>query len=135
MRVLFWYFNELSWRPTIKTIESAPDGESGSVKNAVAAFIHTEPGDEEIPGKQTTRLIKQLKWLAGKWDTKNIVLHTFAHLGVEKSTSEFAESLLESSRERLESVGFNVICTPFGHFLDLKLDAPGHPLARIYREW
>ncbi|MCD6595134.1 hypothetical protein J7L68_05595 [bacterium] len=135
MRVLFWYFEKFEWIPSKKTIENAPDGEPGICENAVAAFIHTEPDDEANSSKQVKHLIKQMKWLAGKWETKNVVLHSFAHLGELKSSPEFAQKLIELASQRLESVGYNVILPPFGYFLDIKLDAPGHPLARIYKEF
>ena len=135
MRVLFWYFDKFEWTPSKKTIDDAPDGEPGSCEDAVAAFIHTEPDDETNLNRQVKHLIKQVKWLAGKWETKNVVLHSFAHLGEMKSSPEFARELIEMAAKRLESVGYNVILPPFGYFLDIKLDAPGHPLARIYKEF
>ena len=135
MRVLFWYMDEFSWTPTIKTLENEPAGEPGRVEKAVVAFVHTEPNDEGQLGKQVTRLIKQLKWLAKKWETRKVVLHSFAHLAVEKSSPEFASDLFEQAKERLESVDYEVTCTPFGYFNDIRIDAPGQPLARIYKEF
>jgi len=135
MRVLFWYMDEFGWTPTIKTLADAPDGESGFVEKAIVAFIHTELDDEKNQPKQVTRLIKQLKWLAKKWETNRVVLHSFAHLGDVKSSPEFADELINAAKERLESVNYEVITTPFGYFLDLKLSAPGHPLARIFKDF
>ena len=110
-------------------------GEAGAVEAAVGAFLQSEPADAAGEGRQVTHLVKQLKWLAGKWNTRRVVLHSFTHLGPEKAPPDLALRVIESTRERLESVGFEVHCTPFGWFLDLRLRAPGHPLARVYKEW
>jgi hypothetical protein len=133
MRVLFWYMDEFSWTPSLKTLDDVPDGEPGRVLKAVVAFVHTEPNDETSLGKQVTKLIKQIKWLANKWETRQVVLHSFAHLGTDKSSPEFASELFEQARERLESVDYVVTCTPFGYFNDIHINAPGQPLARIYK--
>jgi len=80
MRILFWYCDRMAWTPTSKTIEDVPNDKAGEVEKAIAAYIHIEPSDEERAGKMETRLMKNVKWLAGKWDTKLVVLHSFAHL-------------------------------------------------------
>ncbi|MGD9899066.1 MAG: threonyl-tRNA synthetase editing domain-containing protein, partial [Calditrichaceae bacterium] len=36
---------------------------------------------------------------------------------------------------RLDNTGYNVTQTPFGYFLDIKIDAPGKSLARVYKEF
>ncbi len=133
MRVLFWYCDRLAWRPTLKTLEQAPAGQAGQASDAVAAFVHVEPEDAERASKVTTKLVKNCKWLAGKWECKRIVLHSFTHLGEEKAEPALARQLLERARERLEGAGYQVVETPYGHFNDLQLEAPGHPLARIYK--
>jgi len=133
MRVLFWYMDEFSWTPTLKTLEEMPDGEPGVVEGAVVAFVHAEPDDEGRLGKQVTRLVKQLKWLARKWETREVVLHSFAHLGADKADPAAAAELFEQSAERLAAVDYRVTVTPFGYFNDIRISAPGEPLARIYK--
>jgi len=124
MRVLFWYCERMSWKPTRKTLPEAEDGLPG-----------VEPKDTERAGKVETKLVKNVKWLAGKWDTQRVVLHTFAHLAEEKADPEFTRELLGHARRRLEDAGYEVVETPFGYFNDLELAAPGHPLARVYKEF
>lgn len=134
MKVLFWYVDELSWRPARKTLEDAEEGSPGEVARAVVAFVHVEPRDVDRAKKVETKLVKNLKWLAGKWDTETLVLHSFAHLGSEKADPAFAATLFAAARGRLEGVGYEVHETPWGHFLDLNMSAPGHPLARVFKE-
>jgi len=135
MRVLLWYFDRMAWTPTRKTIEEAPDGESGEAAGAVGAWIHVEPEDQGRAGKVETKLVKNCKWLAGKWETKRIILHSFTHLAEDKADPEFAQGLVTRARERLEGAGYEVIETPYGHFNDLELSAPGHPLARVFKRF
>ena len=74
-----------------------------------------------------------LKWLARKWETREVVLHSFAHLGADKAEAGFAAELFEQARERLAAVDYRVTVTPFGYFNDILIRAPGEPLARIYK--
>ena len=135
MRVLFWYCERMAWKPTRKTLPEAEDSIPGEVMGAISAFVHIEPQDTERAGKVETKLVKNAKWLAGKWDTRRVVLHSFAHLAEEKADPHFTHELLEHARRRLEDAGYEVVETPFGYFNDLELAAPGYPLARVYKEF
>ncbi|MDA3779177.1 MAG: hypothetical protein PF487_02910, partial [Bacteroidales bacterium] len=76
---------------------------------------------------------KNLKWISGKNNTKKIILHSFAHLSDSKSDPEFTKSLFNNIDERLTNSGFEVSQTSFGYFLDLKVEAPGYSLARVFK--
>ena len=134
MKLLLWYCSRLAWKPTQKTLEDVADGVPDEVLHAVVGFIHVEPEDEERASKVETKLVKNLKWLAGKWNTKSIVLHSFSHLGEHKADAGFSQSLFARARKRLEEADYKVIETPYGHFNDLELVAPGHPLARVFKQ-
>ncbi|MCD4788442.1 MAG: hypothetical protein K8R37_00470, partial [Bacteroidales bacterium] len=43
------------------------------------------------------------------------------------------KDLFDSTQKRLENTGYKVNQTPFGYFLDLKMDAPGLSLARVFK--
>jgi hypothetical protein len=104
-------------------------------KQTVVAFIHVEPPDVEDGSSAETKLVKNAKWLARKWETRSIVLHSFTHLGEQKADPEDAKGLIDRVQERLEAAGYTAFQTPYGYFNDLSMDAPGHPLARIYKEF
>lgn len=135
MRVLFWYCEKFGWVPSLKTLEDAPDAAAADQATVVAAFIHVEPADVETGSSAETKLVKNAKWLARKWETKQIVLHSFTHLGEEKAEPAQAKALLDSAEERLTMAGYAVTQTPYGYFNDLIIKAPGHPLARIWKEF
>ena len=107
-----------------------------SFEDVQTAFIHVESKDQEAENNNriVTKFIKQAKWVARKNNSNHIVLHSFAHLADTKSGPEFAKELFDSAQERLENAGFIVNQTPFGHFLDLDMKAPGRSLARVYYE-
>jgi len=135
MRVLFWYCDDFDWTPAIKTLPDVPEAEPAENRNTVVAFVHIEPKDVEAGSASETKLVKNAKWLARKWETPRIILHSFTHLGQEKADPENARALLDRTKERLENTGYSVDQTPYGYFLDLKIKAPGHPLARVYKEF
>ncbi|MDH3358956.1 MAG: threonyl-tRNA synthetase editing domain-containing protein [Desulfobacteraceae bacterium] len=135
MRVLFWFCDDFDWTPAIKTLPDVPEAEPAENRNTVVAFVHIEPRDVESGSSSETKLVKNAKWLARKWETLRIILHSFTHLGQEKADPEKALELLDRTKERLENAGYSVDQTPYGYFLDLKIKAPGHPLARVYKEF
>lgn len=136
MRIIYWYMDEFSYHPAVKNLESAETISQGATfKNAIVAFIHGEEKDEENASKAETKLIKNIKWLSGKLECKQIILHSFAHLGESKCSPEFLKGLFDRAQDRLQAVGFAVEQTPFGYFLDISMAAPGKSLARVYKEF
>ena len=119
----------------MKTLTDAPEAGPLENENTVVAFIHVEPEDVEKGSSAETKLVKNAKWLARKWGVKKVVLHSFTHLGENKALPEDAKALLDRAQKRLENAGYRISQTPYGYFHDLVIKAPGHPLARIYKEF
>jgi hypothetical protein len=134
MRVLFWYCDRFAWNPSMKTLDDAPDAAPSAHEQTVVAFIHVEPRDMEKGSSAETKLVKNAKWLARKWETKRIILHSFTHLGEEKADPADANGLIDRAQTRLEKADYHIVQTPYGYFNDLSMEAPGHPLARIFKE-
>ena len=135
MRLLFWYCDRFAWKPTLKTLPDAPDAIPMAHEKAVVAFIHVESRDIADGSSAETKLVKNTKWLARKWETRKVILHSFTHLGEEKAQPGDAKALIDRVQQRLETAGYTAAQTPYGYFNDLSLEAPGHPLARIYKEF
>nr|WP_320192128.1 threonyl-tRNA synthetase editing domain-containing protein [uncultured Desulfobacter sp.] len=135
MRVLFWYCDKFAWTPTLKTLEQVPISEPDGKDNVVVAFVHIEPKDVEQGSSSETKLVKNTKWLARKWDVTKILLHSFTHLGEEKADPDQAKLLLDRVHERLLKAEYDASLTAYGYYNDLVIKAPGHPLARIYKEF
>lgn len=134
MKVLVMYVNSFSYKPQIKTVEKAEDISDGKTfLNAILAFIQIEESDEEKDVKtREKKLVNHLKWTARKNNTQNIILHSFAHLSESKASLEYTQELFNLAEQRLINSNFSTAQTPFGYFLDLKIDAPGYSLARIW---
>lgn len=115
--------------------EPAHYKEEDEFTDAVVGFIHVEEKDGENRGRTVTKLIKHLKWLCGKNHTNKIVLHSFSHLSESKAEPSLVLAVLDDAEKRLKNSGYDVFQTPFGYFLDLELNAPGDPLARVFKDF
>ncbi len=128
------YCSRFSYNPTIHSLEEFPKMEHGEeLKDALVAFIHAEHQDEEDIKGVENKLLKNLKWAAKKNNTKNIVLHSFAHLAETKAEPMITKDIFDKVELRLKNADYICSQTPFGHFLDLDLQAPGVSQARIFK--
>ena len=119
----------------MKTLENEPDAEPEMHEKVVVAFVHVEPKDVENGSSSETKLVKNAKWLARKWDVKAILLHSFTHLAEEKADPEQAKALFDRVQARLEKADYQAAQTAYGYFNDLVIEAKGHPLARIFKSF
>ena len=108
MKVLFWYCENFAWNPTLKTLPDAPDAAAEDRQNCIVAFIHVEPKDVAGSSSAETKLVKNAKWLARKWNTVQVVLHSFTHLGEQKADPEQAKALLDRAEKRLTAAGYTI---------------------------
>ncbi len=135
MKLLMIYADHFNYQTALKTLPDIPDvSKNETIENAVLGFIHVEEKDCQNQSKVITKLIKNLKWLAGKNNTNKIVLHSFSHLSDSKADPEIVVDIFNQSEQRLKESGYEVSQTPFGYFLDLDLQAPGSPLARVFKD-
>lgn len=136
MKLLMFYAKHWWYRTASKSLPEAPEAEAEeSMNNAVVVFFHVEQDDEKDRDGTLRKFIKNTKWLAGKFNTKSVVFHSFNHLGMSKSSPEFARDLRDEAVERLEKTGFRVICTPFGYFNEFNMHVAGDSLAKVFKEF
>lgn len=130
------YCSRFAYTPTVKVLEEvAVAAGPAEYENILTAFIQAEADDEaDIKGVEK-KLVKNLKWAAGKNNTKRVMLHSFAHLSESKASPEFTSELFERSKSRMENAEYETYTTPFGYFLDLDIQAPGYSLARIFKSF
>ncbi len=134
MKLLMIYCTKFGYQPATKTIEELPDiNEGREFENTLVGFIQAEANDEEDPTGVLKKLLKNIKWAAGKNNTRLIVLHSFAHLADSKASVEFSKELFDNAEERLRNTEYEVYQTAFGYFMDLSIEAPGYSLARLYK--
>ena len=136
MKVLILYCDYFGYIPKERNLESVNFVEEGaSFDNCLLAFIQVEEKDEEnMVSSRAKKLVNHLKWAMRKNECKRVVLHSFAHLGNSKANITFTKELFNDAETRLIATDHFVAQTPFGHFLDLDIKAPGFSLARIFKE-
>lgn len=136
MKLLIFYVEKFGFETNRKGLETALDVDINEViENAVVGFIHAEESDENNATSVETKLVKNLKWAARKNETNRIVLHSFNHLSSSSANPEFTLNLFNQVEERLKKAEYITSQTPFGYFLNLSMEAPGKPLARIFKEF
>jgi hypothetical protein len=136
VRPLMIYADKFAYRTSIKTLESASTrDEEKAIENAPLGFMHVELKDEENLSSVETKLIKNLKWAARKNETNTVVLHSFAHLAESKADPEVTKRLMDNAESCCRNAGYETHQTPFGYFLDLDIQAPGHALSRLFKEF
>ena len=134
MKLLLIYCKKFGFQPTTKTVEDASSNVSAAeYKNIQTAFIQVEEQDIENEKAVEKKLVKNLKWICGKNESKEIVLHSFAHLSDSKADPGFTKAFFNKVEERMTNAGYTVHQTPFGYFLDLLVEAPGFSLARVFK--
>lgn len=137
MRLLCFQAKRFRWKPYTKTLPEVPDQEAeGEVAEALVAFVHAEAPDETGERRPSVmrQTLKHIKWLANKRALKNVVLHSFAHLGGETATADFAQAFLTELGRRLSETGYKVSITPFGYFCEWDLSVYGDSLAKVWKE-
>lgn len=135
VKIILFYSPSFWFKTYEKVLEQAPDRDTEAERRqAVVVFYQVEEGDLERRGKVLTKLIKNIKWLAGKFDSRTVVLHSFNHLSMSKAPAEFAEPLIEEAGRRLEESGYSVTVTPFGYLNEWKLHVAGESLAKVFKE-
>ncbi len=129
------YCKTFGYKPTIKTLENFEEHSEAKIfEDVLVGFIQGEAEDEEKAlNKLEKTLVKNLKWGAGKNNTKKVILHSFAHLSESKATPEFTKKVFDLAQTRLENAEYETFQTPFGYFLDLQVDAPGFSQARMFK--
>lgn len=137
MKLLTFQARRFAWKSHSKTLEEASDQEvDEQVSDAVVVFLHAEAKDADAEERKRVfkHTLKHVKWLANKRSLRNVVLHSFTHLGAENAPPGFADELIRELAERLESTGYGVWTTPFGWFCEWTLEVFGESLAKVWKE-
>lgn len=129
-----FYAREFCFSPSEKVLPDAPDcsGEQ-CFSDCVVVFYHAEAEDAERQDKVVTKWIKNTKWIAGKFNTKTAVLHSFNHLSESKAPVDIVRTMVSLVRRRLEQVGFAVFETPFGFQNEWKIHVAGESMAKVFK--
>jgi hypothetical protein len=133
MKLLMFLASHFAFRPFEKTWPEAGEGSEVQAAEAVIVFVHNEPQDEQAPSDLETKLVKNIKWIAGKRGFKNVVLHSFTHLAESSASPEFARTFIQNAATRLQNTGYQVTTTPFGWVGAWDLSVYGEGLAKVFK--
>ena len=136
MRVLYIHSDYLEYNVTKKTKFADPIPESkktGKMEEALVVFVTSEKTDEGVESEAAQKAVTDIKDIAGKVKTKNIVLYPYAHLSSNLSTPETGKLLMKELECGLKDAGFNVLASPFGWYKSFKISCKGHPLSELSR--
>jgi len=137
MKILTFLAKRFWWKAYSRTLEDEPESEvEEELGDCVVVFLHAERKDEDpdVRKRVFKHTLKHVKWLAGKRELQRAVLHSFTHLGAENADPAFARAFIVELAERLESTGYEVKSTPFGHFCEWDLSVYGESLAKVWKE-
>jgi len=135
MKLLLFYAHTWWFKTASKSLPQAPDIEKeDAIEKTVVVFFHAEEEDEAKGKSLLDKVVKNIKWLAGKFGTKSVVIHSFNHLSSSKASPEFSEQIIKQAAEKLQNAGYTVMCTPFGYFNEFKMHVGGESLAKVFKE-
>ncbi|HEY3153061.1 MAG TPA: threonyl-tRNA synthetase editing domain-containing protein [Candidatus Binatia bacterium] len=137
MKLLCFQAKRFRWKTHSKTLPDVHDRDiDQEVAETIVVFVHAEASDaaEERYGSVSRQVLKHIKWLANKRGLKNIVLHSFTHLGGDTAQPAVAGSFIDAAAQRLRDSGYQVWTTPFGYFCEWDLSVYGESLAKVWKE-
>lgn len=137
MKLLTFQAASFGWEPFQPTLDDAASAAPGRVENCVVVFVHAERRDDEDDERRRSVLkktLKHVKWIANNRDLKNVVLHSFTHLGGETADAADARALFRDLTDRLQTTGYHVESTPFGWFCSWNIDVFGESMAKVWKE-
>jgi hypothetical protein len=135
MKLLLFYAHTWWFKTATKSLPYVPDiDREDAMENAVVVFYHVEKEDEDKGKSLLDKFIKNIKWLAGKFSTRNVVIHSFNHLSSSKASAEYSEKFINQAVEKLQHSGYTLLCTPFGYFNEFRIHVGGESLAKVFKE-
>jgi len=137
MKLLCFQAKRFRWKTHSKTLPDVADQDvDQEALETVVVFLHAEAADGEVESNASVlrQSLKHIKWLAKKRGLKNIVLHSFTHLGGVTAPATLAESFISTLQQRLSDTGYRVWTTPFGYFCEWDLSVYGESLAKVWKE-
>lgn len=137
MKLLCFQAKRFRWKTHSKTLAEVADlDHEEEARETVVVFVHAEAADADDARHPAVlrQTLKHVKWLANKRALKNIVLHSFTHLGGATAPPQFAASFIDALATRLRDNGYQVQTTPFGYFCEWDLSVYGESLAKVWKE-
>lgn len=135
MKLLMFHAPSFWYRPHEETPAATVElNQEDECRDAIVAFYQAEQQDIGREAKVITKWVKNIKWLARKFQSRKVVLHSFNHLSTSKAPPEVTREMAQQVRDRLERVDFIVTETPFGYQNEWKMHVSGESLAKVFKD-
>lgn len=137
MRLLIWHVDGFTAEPGERGRSKIADTEprAVSINEGLVVFAAVEQSDEAEPATVAARAAAAIASVARQLGAHDIVLHSFAHLFVEKlSSPQVARDVLTQTQRLLETENYAVSQSAFGWFNRMEIRAKGHPYSRVARQ-
>ena len=116
MKILMFHVDSFWFCP-----DEQIDAKWTNFDESLLVWIQAEAQDEADQTGVIRKMVKNIRWLSKKHGLKQIILHSFAHLGESKSAPEFADGIIEETAARLRERAFDIHIVPFGGFHEFKM--------------
>ena len=136
MKTLNLHVDYIEWqglKKALKSMENLGEKEIAKtrVEEALVVLTAIEKNDSiEI----LNSYLENIKDIAEKVNTKNIVLYPYAHLSKDLGKPSTAIEILKEAEKKLIKMGYSVSRAPFGYYKSFELKVKGHPLSELSRE-
>jgi threonyl-tRNA synthetase len=136
MKTLNLHVDYIEWqglKKALKSMEDLPEKEieKTRVEEALVILTAVEKNDSlEI----LNEYIENIKDIAEKVNTKNIVLYPYAHLSKNLGKPTIAIEILKAAEKQLIKEGYKTKRAPFGYYKTFEMKVKGHPLSELSRE-
>ena len=135
MKLLMFYCPDFRLEPYSRTVDTGPENpDPVQASDAVVVFYHCEAEDQGREKQVLTKALKNIKWLANKFGSQEIVMHSFNHLSSSKASPELTNEMARSIVKRLQDTGYQVQETPFGWLNEWWMHVAGESLAKVFKD-
>lgn len=139
MKVLHIHADKVFYEITGKTklAESITDDmKKCEMKDVLFTRIAIETDDEKNTDSVIDNAITDIVDVSSKIGTKKILLYPYVHLlfGSKPGNANTAIQILDTMKEKLTDMGFEVRRAPFGYYKRFEVICKGHPLSELSRE-
>jgi threonyl-tRNA synthetase len=135
MKLLFIHANYFNYQVKEKAKspeEITSDQKAGGMRDPLVVLASAEKADESSGGV-IEETLSEIRDVASKLKTKNIVLFPFAHLSKDLATPQEAVHIIKCVACKLTEEGYRVLKVPFGWYKAFEFKSKGHPLAVLSR--
>jgi threonyl-tRNA synthetase len=136
MKTLNLHVDYIEWKSLKKALKSMEDLPEEEIKKTRAeeSLVVLTAIEKNDSLKTLDKYIENIKDIAKKVNTKNIVLYPYAHLSKNLGKPSIAIEILKAAEKQLKKEGYEVKRAPFGYYKTFEMKVKGHPLSELSRE-